>query len=173
MNQVIEKTFRIGFIAKQLAVSVETIRTYEREGFLIPIKTAAGQRLFSEDDILWARCIRRLVKDEGLNFAGIRRLLGLLPCWELRPCSENERSQCAIFKATPTKPCWMLHSQIPVSCRSENCRTCTMYMKATQCNNLTALLFNLKHKLSNDTIKTNKCEVNNFNSNENNGSTEV
>lgn len=146
MDKAVEQTYRIGYIARKLNVSVETIRTYEREGFLVPIKTATGQRLFNERDVEWAQCIRSLIRKEGLNFEGIRRLLGLVPCWDLRPCSQKERSECVVFKATPTKPCWMMQSQIPLSCRSDDCRSCNMYIKATQCDNLKSLLFDLKHK---------------------------
>ena len=76
MDREIEKTFRIGYIAKKLDVSVETIRTYERQGFLVPFKTETGQRLFTDRDVEWAQCIRKLIKRDGLNFEGIRRLLG-------------------------------------------------------------------------------------------------
>ncbi|RMD97868.1 MAG: MerR family transcriptional regulator [Calditrichaeota bacterium] len=146
------KFFKIGQVARQLNIAVETIRMYEREGLLIPEKTKSGQRLFNHEDIHWISCIRRLVKDEGLNLEGIRRLLALLPCWEIRPCTQQEWSQCpAYFGAT--RPCWTIKSEIPLSCRAENCRECPVYQSASKCDQLKSLLFRLKHHQSLD-LKT-------------------
>ena len=136
---------KIGQVARKLDIAVETIRMYEREGLIILEKTETGQRLFYDEDLHWLICIRRLIKDEGLNIEGIRRLLALLPCWELRPCSLEERRQCPAYTGA-LKPCWMIKSQIPVSCRAENCRECPVYQNASRCENLKALLFKIKHQ---------------------------
>jgi len=34
------------------------------------------------------------MKKDGLNIAGIRTLLALVPCWAIRPCSDEEREKC-------------------------------------------------------------------------------
>ncbi len=138
--------FKIGQVARKLDVAVETIRMYEREGLLLVAKTKSGQRLFNEDDLHWISCIRRLIREQGLNLEGIRRLLALLPCWELRPCSEEERKNCPAFYGT-LRPCWTMKSEIPASCASEDCRQCNVYRNASRCENLKELLYQIKHKI--------------------------
>jgi MerR family transcriptional regulator/heat shock protein HspR len=122
-----------------LDIAVETIRMYEREGLLLPHKTASGQRLFNESDIHWISCIRRLIKEKGLNLEGIRRLLALIPCWELRPCSEEERKNCTAYW-DETRPCWMMKADVSENCRIFNCRDCQVYQVASRCDNLKTLL---------------------------------
>ncbi|RMD91512.1 MAG: MerR family transcriptional regulator [Calditrichaeota bacterium] len=138
--------FKIGEVARRLDIAVETIRMYEREGIFIPEKTSSGQRIFNEADIHWIACIRRLIKEQGLNIEGIRRLLALLPCWELRPCREEERNICPAYQGSQ-RPCWTMKEQIPESCRAENCRTCAVYQSAIQCENIKPLLIKtFKHE---------------------------
>jgi MerR family transcriptional regulator/heat shock protein HspR len=130
---------KIRQVAAKLDIAVETSRMYEREGLLLPQKTASGQRLFNEPDIHWISCIRRLIKVKGLNLEGIRRLLALIPCWELRPCSEEERKDCPAF-LNAALPCWMIKSQLSEECRTFNCRDCPVYQSASHCDNLKVLL---------------------------------
>ena len=146
---------KIGQVARKLNIAVETIRMYEREGLIVLEKTETGQRIFYEEDLHWLSCIRRLIKEEGLNIEGIRRLLALLPCWELRPCSIEERKQCPAFTGA-LKPCWTMKSDIPVSCRAENCRACAVYQNASNCENLKVLLYQIKHQLIKPVSETNE-----------------
>ena len=139
------KGLKIGEVARQLRIAVETIRMYEREGLILPDKTTGGQRVFSPEDVQWIHCIRRLIKQEGLNLEGIRRLLALLPCWELRPCSEAERLQCPAFLGA-SKPCWLIKERLPESCRMAECRKCNVYRSASRCENLKRLLYKIKHQ---------------------------
>ena len=139
---------KIGAVARSLDIAVETIRMYEREGILLLEKTASGQRVFSAEDIHWLQCIRRLIKDEGLNIAGIRRLLALMPCWKLRPCTLAESEQCPAYRGA-LRPCWSMKEQIPLSCQSENCRTCNVYQSATRCENLKEVIYQMQRPARN------------------------
>ncbi len=135
--------YKIGEIARKLNISVETIRMYEHQGILLTEKTPSGQRIFSDDDLRWISCIRRLIKEKGLNIEGIRRLLALMPCWSMRPCSAEERDHCAAFLGA-VQPCWTMKSGIPESCRRKNCRECAVYRGATQCENLKKVIYQVK-----------------------------
>lgn len=130
---------RIGEAARRLDVAVETIRMYEREGLLLVHKTESGQRLFSASDVHWISCIRRLITERGLNLEGIRRMLALLPCWELKPCSESDRSKCPAY-LNAMKPCWMIKAQLTSNCQTFDCRACKVYESAQHCDNLKELL---------------------------------
>lgn len=140
MNNINGKCYKIGEVARMLEISVETIRMYEREGILLVEKAESGQRQFSEDDLLWIGCIRRLIKEKGLNIEGIRRLLSLLPCWMLRPCSETEKKACpALLRAS--QPCWTMKDEISQSCRTDDCHTCNVYQSAIHCDNLKKIFY--------------------------------
>jgi MerR family transcriptional regulator/heat shock protein HspR len=135
---------KIGQVAKRLNIAVETIRMYEREGLLVLMKTATGQRVFNEDDLHWISCIRRLIKEKKLNIEGIRRLLALMPCWDMKPCSLKDKKRCPAYTGV-TQPCWTLKPNIPEVCRNADCRECSVYQSAFDCTNLKSLLYKLKH----------------------------
>jgi MerR family transcriptional regulator/heat shock protein HspR len=64
-------------VAAELAgVHPQTLRIYERKGLLEPARTEGGSRRYSDDDIRLLRRIQELT-DEGLNLAGVKRVLDL------------------------------------------------------------------------------------------------
>ncbi|HWR36112.1 MAG TPA: MerR family transcriptional regulator [Clostridia bacterium] len=129
---------KIGAVARHFNISVDLLRLYEREGLLIPIKSQKGTRYFTEQDYVWIATVLRLVREARLNFAGIRHLLALLPCWEMRQCGFEKNGNCPIVKDS-TAPCWTNR----VCCRPgevKDCYGCSVYRSAPQCENLKALL---------------------------------
>lgn len=64
-------------VAAELAgVHPQTLRIYERKGLLRPARTGGGSRRYSDADIAMLARIQQLT-DEGLNLAGVRRVLAL------------------------------------------------------------------------------------------------
>jgi MerR family transcriptional regulator/heat shock protein HspR len=55
----------------------QTLRKYERLGLLRPARTIGSMRLYSAEEIERLRFIKRLVDEEGVNLAGVQRLLAL------------------------------------------------------------------------------------------------
>ena len=55
----------------------QTLRKYERLGLVRPARTIGSMRLYSAEEIERLRFIKRLVEDEGVNLAGVQRLLGV------------------------------------------------------------------------------------------------
>jgi len=90
-------------VACQLAgLSPRTLRLYEEEGLIRPFRRSAeGQRLYSNQDLAWIRCIRELVHEHGLTTTAIRRLLDLIPCWEIKRCSAEQATKCAPYLNIP------------------------------------------------------------------------
>ena len=127
---------KIGAVAKHFKVSVDLLRLYEREGILIPLKSEKGTRYFTEADFLWIGTILRLVREARLNFAGIRHLLALLPCYEIRKCGYEQKETCPITKDATT-PCW---NNRACCSNLQECYTCAVYRSAPACQNLRALL---------------------------------
>ena len=91
MQQIIntDPIYAIGIAAKKVGVSVHLLRVYEREGLILTERTETGRRFYSDLELVKINCIRRMINEYGLNFAGIRRLLALLPCWKILILSQN------------------------------------------------------------------------------------
>jgi MerR family transcriptional regulator/heat shock protein HspR len=64
-------------VAAELAgVHPQTLRIYERKGLVEPARTGGGSRRYSDADIALLLRIQELTT-EGLNLAGVRRVLDL------------------------------------------------------------------------------------------------
>ena len=64
-------------VAAELAgMHPQTLRIYERKGLLDPARTAGGNRRYSDEDLHRLQRIAELT-EEGLNLAGVRRVLTL------------------------------------------------------------------------------------------------
>ncbi|MPZ87215.1 MAG: MerR family transcriptional regulator [Nitriliruptorales bacterium] len=65
-------------VAAELAgVHPQTLRTYERRGLLKPARTSGGTRRYSQRDVERVRLIQELTQGEGVNLAGVLRILAL------------------------------------------------------------------------------------------------
>jgi MerR family transcriptional regulator/heat shock protein HspR len=67
----------ISVVAEILHVHPQTLRLYEREGFVTPKRTKR-QRLYSEEDVERLGMILRLTRDLGVNKAGVEVILRLM-----------------------------------------------------------------------------------------------
>ena len=73
-----ERAVYIISVAAELAcVHPQTLRTYERKGLIKPSRTSGGTRRYSERDVERVRLIQELTQDEGINLAGVLRILAL------------------------------------------------------------------------------------------------
>lgn len=67
----------ISVAARLLDMHPQTLRKYERAGFLTPNRTGGMLRLYSTEDIERLQLIKHLVEDLGLNLAGVELGLAL------------------------------------------------------------------------------------------------
>ena len=126
----------IGIAAKKLGVSPELLRLYEREGLVLSYKTESGHRLYSERDLDWIACFRKQITEEKMNIAGVRMLLALMPCWDLKSkCSKTDCKNCKAYKNS-TVVCWTLTDQGSKVCQETSCRECEVYKNACQADKL-------------------------------------
>ncbi|MDH4179184.1 MAG: MerR family transcriptional regulator, partial [Armatimonadota bacterium] len=87
--------YPIGVAAQEVGLSARTLRIYEQEGLIRPArKPGSDQRIYSEQDLIWIRCISELIHGHSLTTVGIRRLLDLIPCWELKRCPDDVARRC-------------------------------------------------------------------------------
>ncbi len=68
--------FVISVAAELAGVHPQTLRIYERKGLIDPARTRGGSRRYSHDDLDRLERIAQLT-DEGLNLAGVKRVLEL------------------------------------------------------------------------------------------------
>ncbi|MGQ9598315.1 MAG: MerR family transcriptional regulator [Anaerolineae bacterium] len=118
--------YTIGTAAEILGIHPRTLRLYEEGGLLRPARKK-NRRFYSATDLEWISCIRYLIHEKGLNQEGLRRLLALIPCWEIKGCAENERNRCIIW-ANRNRPCWDWARRIDNDTR--NCHACEVYLTA-------------------------------------------
>ncbi|CAL9463027.1 heat shock protein transcriptional repressor HspR [Streptomyces xiamenensis] len=65
-------------VAAQLSgLHPQTLRQYDRLGLVCPDRTAGRGRRYSARDIQMLREVQRLSQDEGINLAGIKRIIEL------------------------------------------------------------------------------------------------
>ena len=67
--------YRISALAKMLNMHPQTIRTYEKAGFIKPMRTKGNARLFSDHDVWTIERIKNLTQDLGVNLAGAEIIL--------------------------------------------------------------------------------------------------
>src|SRR3984893_13909602 len=71
------RTFLISVAAELAGMHAQTLRTYDRIGLVSPRRTSGGGRLYSQHDVELLRQVQRLSQDEGVNLAGIKRIIEL------------------------------------------------------------------------------------------------
>ncbi len=87
MSRRRNESMQIGQISKQVGVSIDAIRFYERSGLLAaPPRSEGGYRLYSSSDLSTLQFIRSL-QALGFSLNEIREFLSLRSN-DLRACSE-------------------------------------------------------------------------------------
>lgn len=72
-----EPVFYVSAAAELAGMHAQTLRQYDRLGLVVPRRRLGGGRRYSLRDIATLREIQRLSQDEGINLAGIARILAL------------------------------------------------------------------------------------------------
>ena len=69
--------FVISVAAELAGRHAQTLRSYDRLGLVSPGRSAGGGRRYSARDIALLREVQRLSQEEGVNLAGIKRIIDL------------------------------------------------------------------------------------------------
>lgn len=67
--------YTISVVAEHLSLHPQTIRKYERLGFLAPSRTEGGKRLYSDDDMEKLHFVMKLTQEMGINHAGVEVII--------------------------------------------------------------------------------------------------
>jgi MerR family transcriptional regulator/heat shock protein HspR len=79
--------YMISVVSELLSIHPQTLRLYEREGFINPRRTRGNTRLYSERDVEGVRRVLHLTRDLGVNLAGVEVIL------EMRRKMEKMRAE--------------------------------------------------------------------------------
>ena len=71
------KVLLISVAARMAGMHPQTLRQYDRLGLVQPGRSSGGGRRYSPRDVALLREIQRLSQDDGVNLAGIKRIIGL------------------------------------------------------------------------------------------------
>jgi MerR family transcriptional regulator/heat shock protein HspR len=69
--------FVISIAAELSGLHAQTLRSYDRLGLVSPGRSPGGGRRYSARDIALLREVQRLSQEEGVNLAGIKRIIEL------------------------------------------------------------------------------------------------
>ncbi|MFP3982272.1 MAG: MerR family transcriptional regulator [Desulfurivibrionaceae bacterium] len=95
--------FTISVAAEMLEVHPRTLRIYEQEGLIKPIRKGKW-RYFNADDIDWINCLRRMIHENSMSIAALKKLLLYTPCWNIADCPFEKRKKCTAFMASGLVP---------------------------------------------------------------------
>lgn len=71
------RVYVISVAAELAGMHAQTLRNYDRLGLVTPHRTSGGGRRYSPRDVELLREVQRLSQDEGVNLAGIKRVIEL------------------------------------------------------------------------------------------------
>lgn len=69
--------FVISVAAELAGMHAQTLRSYDREGLVSPGRTSGGGRRYSQRDIELLQQVQKLSQEQGVNRAGIERVIEL------------------------------------------------------------------------------------------------
>ena len=95
--------FTIGVASQMLGVHPRTLRIYEEEGLITPLRKGKW-RYFTMNDIKWIECLREMIHTHGVSIAAVKKLLQYTPCWNITDCPFEKRKQCTAFMANGLVP---------------------------------------------------------------------
>jgi MerR family transcriptional regulator/heat shock protein HspR len=71
------RLFMISVVSEMLGIHPQTLRLYEREGFIKPKRSGGNTRLYSEEDVEKLELVLRLTRELGVNLAGVEVILSM------------------------------------------------------------------------------------------------
>jgi len=72
-----KRYYHISSVAKMYDIHPQTLRLYEREGLLKPSRSEGNTRMYSAEDLKRLEVILNLIRDLGVNLAGVEVILNM------------------------------------------------------------------------------------------------
>ncbi|HBL16965.1 MAG: hypothetical protein A2X36_00525 [Elusimicrobia bacterium GWA2_69_24] len=91
-----EPVYTIGTAARLLDVCAATLRIWEKKQLLTPVRLGKN-RFYSRRDMERLEMIKHLLQKKRLNIEGVKAVLDMDHCWEIRQCSAEDRDVCPVY----------------------------------------------------------------------------
>lgn len=72
-----KRYYHISSVSKMYNIHPQTLRLYEREGLLKPSRSEGNTRMYSAEDLKRLEIILNLIRDLGVNLAGVEVILNM------------------------------------------------------------------------------------------------
>lgn len=72
-----KRYYHISVVARMYGLHPQTLRLYEREGLLKPSRSEGNTRLYSPEDLRRLELILNLIRELGVNLAGVEVILNM------------------------------------------------------------------------------------------------
>lgn len=69
--------YHISSVSRKYSIHPQTLRLYEREGLLKPSRSEGNTRCYTEDDLKQLELILNLIRELGVNLAGVDVILNM------------------------------------------------------------------------------------------------
>jgi MerR family transcriptional regulator/heat shock protein HspR len=69
--------YHISSVAEMFKIHPQTLRLYEREGLIAPSRSEGNTRLYSAEDLKRLEIILNLIRELGVNLAGVEVVLNM------------------------------------------------------------------------------------------------
>jgi MerR family transcriptional regulator/heat shock protein HspR len=112
--------FVISVAAELSGMHPQTLRQYDRLGLVTPGRSGGGGRRYSSRDVALLREVQRLSQEEGVNLAGIKRIIDLenqveaLQSRVAELTAELDRAQAAVGSAHDAVRASMRRDLVPM-----------------------------------------------------------
>ena len=92
-----EPLYTIGIVAKLLGVCCATLRIWEKNGLIKPVRLGKN-RYYSKADLDQLEHVKKLIQKKRINIEGVKAILNTKPCWEITNCPPEVRNPCVVYK---------------------------------------------------------------------------
>ena len=82
--------YHISRVSQMFNLHPQTLRLYEREGLLKPSRSQGNTRLYSDEDLKQLELILNLIRELGVNLAGVEVILNMRQKMERMEAEVNE-----------------------------------------------------------------------------------
>jgi MerR family transcriptional regulator/heat shock protein HspR len=133
MKKIIEKEvekhtplYVISIASELIGTKDNTLRLYEKYGLIKPVRRKRN-RLYSENDIHWLKCLKNFRNKKRISIKELKKLLEHAPCWKITDCPEKRRKSCSAFTER-TQKCWETNRMKCYSESGKKCEDCIVYL---------------------------------------------
>ena len=91
-----EPVYTIGVVAKALGVCPATLRIWERKELIKPVRIGKD-RFYSKSDLDRLEYIKMLIQKQGMNIEGVKGMLSVTKCWEIKGCKMKDKESCKVY----------------------------------------------------------------------------